>query len=227
MKNRQEKMKKQFLVSYSCGKDSTLALYRMIQAGHEPKGLLITINEENQRSWFHGVHKDIIEAVSKSLGIPVYFISSKGSENYLDTYETAMKKAVQETGATVCVFGDIDIEDHLRWCTARTDSVGVEAHFPLWQEPREKLVYETIDAGFKAIVKVVDTKRLSEKVLGKTLTRDIVAQIKAEGADACGENGEYHTLVYDGPLFKEPIKLIIKDVVEYESYRILDMDLEK
>ena len=100
-----------FAISYSCGKDSALALYRMIQAGHEPVCLLVTFNELMGRSWFHGVDPLLLESISQSLNIPLITCPCRG-EDYRTALETGMRKA-RDLGATACVFGDIDIEGHL------------------------------------------------------------------------------------------------------------------
>ncbi len=212
-----------FLVSYSCGKDSTLALYRMLQQNHQAVGLLITINQATQVSWFHLVPRIVIQKIADSLKIPVYFIESTGAQNYLDTYEETLKRASAETNAKICVFGDIDIQEHRDWCTERTNKVGMESIFPLWQEDRESLTHEFIDLGFEAIIKVVNTEFLPKDLLGQKLTKELVTQIKESGADPCGENGEYHTIVVDGPIFDKKVAIKHIEISEYEQYRILNI----
>ena len=214
---------KKFLVSYSCGKDSTLALYRMLQQGYKAVGLLVTINQFTQVSWFHLVPRAVIQKIANSLKIPVYFIESTGAQNYLDTYEETLKKSSDETSAKICVFGDIDIQEHREWCTERTNNIGIEVMFPLWQENRELLTYEFIDLGFEAIIKVVNTEFLSEDLLGQKLTKEIIVQIRQSGADPCGENGEYHTIVLDGPIFDKKVDIKQEEISEYEKYRILNI----
>lgn len=214
-------MGKKFVVSYSSGKDSTLALYRMIKKGYEPIALLITMNYEAGRSWFHGVPENILSDVSKSLNIPLMAVNCKGEE-YKDVFEDALIKA-KENGAEACVFGDIDLEEHRTWCTERCKSVGLEAIFPLWQEDREKLTYEFIDSGFKTIIKAVKLEFLNENFLGEILTKELVQKIKATGADPCGENGEYHTFVFDGPIYKFKIDYKKNGKVLNDTYGFLDI----
>lgn len=215
---------KKFIVSYSCGKDSTLALYRMIKSGFQPSGLLVTINSQEERSWFHGISSPLLQRYSESLGIPLIPVYTKENEDYGKSFQEALSQA-KKSGIDICVFGDIDIEDHRKWCTERCDAAGIEAIFPLWQENREKLAHEFIDSGFQAMIKVVDLEALPLRFLEKTLTREIVQSIKNCGADPCGENGEYHTFVYDGPIFKKPISFKIgKRSIKHERYGILDID---
>ena len=206
-----------FIMSYSCGKDSTLALYRMIKSGNTPLGLLITVNKKGNRSWFHGVPENLIKEVSKSLNIPLILVETDGND-YEYKFSEALKKAKEALGIDSCVFGDIDLEAHRAWCTDRCKEANIEAIFPLWQEDREELVYEFIDSGFKTVIKNVKLECMGEGFLGKVLTKDLVNDIKATGSDPCGENGEYHTFVSDGPLFKNPINFKQSKVTLDENY---------
>lgn len=210
---------KKFVASYSGGKDSILAIYRAIKLGMEPISLIITYNIDMERSWFHGVPEDLLNEVSASLNIPIKLIKTSGKD-YVANFEKELR-AQKENGAEICVFGDIDIEEHLKWCTDRCDAAGMEAFFPLWQEERKALVDEFIENGFTANIIVVDTDRLSEKHLGMTLSPETISSIVSEGADACGENGEYHTFVSDGPLFRKPVSFRYGELVRRGQYAVL------
>lgn len=216
-------MKKKFVVSYSCGKDSTLSLYRMIKAGHIPVALLVTVDKKVLRSWFHGIPDKLLKDVSKSLDIPLVLVASNGKENYGETFVEALKKIKEEMGAEACVFGDIDLMAHRTWCEDKCEKAGLEAIFPLWEEDREALTYEFIDSGFKTVIKNVKLSILGEEFLGEVLTKDVVERLKAAGSDACGENGEYHTFVFDGPLFKERINFETGDNILTETHGFLDI----
>ena len=211
-----------FIMSYSCGKDSTLALYRMIKTGNIPAALLITVNKEEDISWFHGIPKDLMNEVSKSLDIPLILVETEG-DNYENMFTEALIRAKEELNINSCVFGDIDLEAHRTWCTDRCNEAKVKAIFPLWQEERENLVYEFIDCGFKTVIKKVNLKYMGEEFLGKVLTREVVEDIKETGSDACGENGEYHTFVYDGPIFKYPIKFEKLNIIKNNISGFLDI----
>ena len=154
-----DNMKKKFVVSYSCGKDSTLSLYRMIKAGHTPVALLVTVDKKVLRSWFHGIPDKLLKDVSKSLDIPLVLVASNGKENYGETFVDALKKIKEEMGAEACVFGDIDLMAHRNWCEDKCEKAGLEAIFPLWEEDREALTYEFIDSGFKTVIKNVKLKK--------------------------------------------------------------------
>ena len=212
---------KKFVASYSGGKDSMLAIHRAIQAGLTPLELIITYNTDADRSWFHGVSENILHKVSHSLSIPIKPVRTSGGQ-YQENFEKALTDA-KNRGAEVCVFGDIDIEGHLEWCTLRCEKTGLIPYFPLWGEERKKVVYEFIDNGFSAIITIVDTSRMSGDFLGRILSREIVDSIQRSGADICGENGEYHTFVFDGPIFKNRIDLAIEGKFERDKYYILNI----
>jgi len=212
-----------FAISYSGGKDSALALYRMIEQGHTPVAMIATVNEEHSRSWSHGIQKEMLLAVSQSLNIPLLFAECS-TDNYAQIFSDCLR-AAQSMGADSCVFGDIDIEGHRQWDEVRCQAVGLDCVLPLWQENREALVYEMLEVGFKTIIKVIDGSKLDPALLGQDLTTLLVQQFKQSGIDPCGENGEYHTFVYDGPIFKEPISLKVGEVVDLGVYKSVDLSL--
>ena len=215
---------KKFIASYSGGKDSTLAIYRAIKQGMIPLELITTYNIDKERSWFHGIPEPLLNKISKEISIPITLIKTTG-EKYAENFEAKLRHA-KELGAEVCVFGDIDIEDHLKWCSDRCEAVGLEAYFPLWQEDRRDLVYEFIDLGFKTIITVVDNSRMPANFAGQILTRDVAEDIAKSGADICGENGEYHTFAFDGPLFAHPVKFKIGDMIKVDNFSIVPIEEE-
>ena len=209
-----------FVASYSGGKDSALALYRMIEAGHTPVALITTINIDQERSWFHGIGSELLSAVSHSLDIPMIFSACK-PEAYVQVFEQSLEKA-REMGAEACVFGDIDIEDHRVWNEERCERVGLEPVLPLWQAVRESVVRELLDWGFRAVIKTINDS-LDASLLGQDLSISTIKQIKAAGADPCGENGEYHTFTYAGPIFKSKVDFVTEGYRERDGYRILEI----
>ncbi len=195
----------------------------MIKAGHTPVLYWLLLIKKVLRSWFHGIPDKLLKDVSKSLDIPLVLVASNGKENYGETFVEALKKIKEEMGAEACVFGDIDLMAHRTWCEDKCEKAGLEAIFPLWEEDREALTYEFIDSGFKTVIKNVKLSILGEEFLGEVLTKDVVERLKANGSDACGENGEYHTFVFDGPLFKERINFETGDNILTETHGFLDI----
>lgn len=196
---------KKFIASFSGGKDSMLAIYRCVLSGMVPVSMITTSPKDEHRSWFHKVSHDTLFNISKSINIPLKIIYTTDTD-YSEKFESALREA-KESGIDICVFGDIDILEHLEWCTKRCENVGIVPYFPLWQENRKMIVKEVIDKGFKAkIIRVIDEK-LQDGFLGEYLSYDIMEKMEKLGVDVCGENGEYHTIVLDGPLFAFKVDL--------------------
>ncbi len=214
-----------FVMSYSCGKDSTLCLHKMLEQGHELVAILTTLNKDVKRSWFHGVNSDMLKQISKSFGTKLIFCPCEPS-TYNEDFEKGLLQA-KEMGAEVCCFGDIDIVDHFEWGKSRCENAGVGYLYPLWQEDRRKITNEVIDLGYKACIKCVNPKKLDNSFLGKDLTHELVDEIVACGSDACGEYGEYHTLVYDGPIFKQKINIEFGKTLSGQYANYIDIKLKK
>lgn len=210
------------VVSFSGGKDSMLSLHRMIKKGYSVIGLLVTFDNKND-SCFHRIPKEILKEVSKSLEIPMIEVDCSDGKVYEEEFEKALIIS-KEKGAEICVFGDIDIENHKKWCLDRCSTAGLKGEFPLWQENREELTNEFIDDGFKAVIKKVNLNSLGEEFLGKELIKEVVSEIKSLGCDPSGENGEYHTLVFDGPIFKKEVKFnkFNKEIIGDFGYLTID-----
>ena len=208
-----------FVTSYSGGKESALALHKAIQQGHEPIALITTFNTDSERSHFHGLSENVLEAVSNALCIPLWLVRTSG-EDYAKSFEAALRRA-KEQGADACIFGDIDIAGHLQWCRERCQTIGIEAIFPLWGESRESVVHEVIDSGFVANITTIDARYLRDDFLGQQLTKRLAEQISATGADICGENGEYHTFVSAGPIFGHAVEFSFGNKVVNGDYAML------
>ena len=210
-----------FAVSYSGGKESVLALYKTIKQGHEPVLLITVVNTDTGRSYSHGIDEGLLEQISQSLEIPLLVVKTTG-EDYAKNFEEALREAKQK-GAQACVFGDIDIEGHLAWCSERCENVGITPLFPLWGKKREQVVNQFIDRGFVANISVLNAKILSTDFLGQRLTKDLLKAIASCGADVCGENGEYHTLVSDGPIFKQKVDFQYEEKIVEGDYAFLPL----
>ena len=210
-----------FAISYSCGKDSTLALHKMIEQGHQPICLIVMVNDDADRSYFHGADRDMLSEYAKALDIPMILCPSAGED-----YHTKLEKGLREAkamGAEAACFGDIDIEANRRWEEERCRNVGLIPCFPLWQQDRAENVYELLKLGYKCLIKSINTNLLPKSLLGKYLNADTIAAMKNANIDICGENGEYHTLTVDGPIFKQPLNFQIGEVIDFGDYAVADV----
>ena len=214
-------MGKNFVMSYSCGKDSTLALHKMVAAGHRPLALLVMVNEALGRSWFHGADGALLDKYERALGIPVLRVPSAG-ENYHLAMEAALREA-RTMGAELAAFGDIDLEGNRAWSEARCAHTGLEAAFPLWHAGRRENVLELLALGYRCVIKSIDSTRLPKSLLGRILDRETVAVLERWGVDVCGENGEYHTLAVDGPLFHTPVDYHLGEILDFGSHSVIDI----
>jgi len=212
-----------FGVSFSGGKDSTLALWRSVQAGASPKVLVNVLTEGGQRSRSHGLHKSLLQAQAQALGLPMVFKSATWAD-----YEARFTEALGELaylGIKDMVFGDIDLEDHRVWEEKVCAQAGLTCYLPLYQQNRVALTEEFIAAGFKAVLVAVQAERLSADFLGRVLDSQLVRELAALGVDPCGEEGEYHSLVTDGPLFAQSLVVSPGEKVLKEGYWFLDLKL--
>ena len=207
--------------SWSGGKDSCLALYRADKQGIEIPYLFTMIEEGGERSRSHGLRLELLRAQAEALGKTWEFRKATWGD-----YETEFLGYLREKHAQsirVGIFGDIDLDAHRGWVERVCQMEKLEAMLPLWQESRGDLIREFIRAGFVARIVTIDTKRVPERYLGKKFTEELIAEFEAMGVDACGENGEFHTVVLDGPNFLHPIEVEDGETIAIDSYRQLDL----
>lgn len=207
-------------VSWSGGKDGCLACYRGILAGLEVTHLLNFIVKD--RPPFHG-SPTLIKAQSTALGIPIL-----QREATWDTYADSFKSEVarlKQAGVEGMIFGDIYLQEHRDWLEKLCGALGVKAHFPLWLEKPERILSSLIQQGFEAVVTCVNSKRLGREWLGRKIDKNFIEGLKRAKptVDLCGEMGEYHTLVTDGPLFKERIEILAKEEKLQGEYWFLNI----
>ena len=188
--------------SWSGGKECSLATYKAISQGHEVLYLLNFISEDGERSRSHGTKAGVLALQSEAIGIPLIQVRTSWED-----YEDNFKKVVSELrgiGIEGGVFGDMDLEEHRGWVERICNEIGIEAFLPLRRIKAEELIKEFLNLKFKAIVVAT---RLDENFLGKVLDKDLVRQMNKFGSHLCGENGEYHTFVTEGPIFKKTLKV--------------------
>lgn len=207
-------------VSWSGGKDCMLALYRTLRRPEiEVAFLLNMLTETGECSLSHQLPADLLQDQAEAMEIPI--VQRKASRK---EYEKEFKRAVADLkrqGVEAGVFGDIDLQVHRDWIERVCREMEMKALFPLWEAGRNEMLEEFIAAGFKSRIVVTDPLILEESWLGCEIDRSFMTKIKdLPHVDACGEKGEYHTFVYDGPLFKHPVHFHEKERVSVERYRI-------
>jgi len=207
--------------SWSGGKECNLATYKAICQGHEVLFLLNFISEDGERSRSHGTKASVLALQAEAIGIPIIQVKTSW-----EGYEGNFKKAVRELrskGIEGGVFGDIDVEEHREWVERVCSEVGIKAFLPLWEINAEKLIEELLKLKFKAIIVAT---RLDEAFLGKVLDKDLIRQISKLGSHPCGENGEYHTFVKEGPTFRKALKITRGEVKKRDNVWLWDISAE-
>lgn len=194
-----------FVCSWSGGKDSCLALYRAVEAGAKPALLFTMLQESGERSRSHGLPLGVLQAQARSLGIPLITRAASWSE-YEAVFMAALR-GFRGMGIEAGVFGDIDIEDHRLWEEKVCQAAGIEAHLPLWKTPRLQLADEFLELGFEATVVATCDEKMGNRYLGARLTADLAREFAQIGIDPSGEEGEFHTVVTDGPIFAGSLQL--------------------
>ncbi len=209
--------------SWSGGKDSALALHRAVAAGAEPVALLTMLTEEGERSRSHGLPVSLLRAQAKALGIPL--VGRAASWAGYEAAFTAALRELRRAGAEAAVFGDIDLDPNRRWEEKVSAAAGLEALLPLWGSPRRALLDELLDAGIGATIVAVRADLQAAGLLGRRLDEALVERLEALGVDACGEAGEYHTVVTGAPLFAYALALEHGAQVERDGYVFLDVGI--
>jgi uncharacterized protein (TIGR00290 family) len=204
--------------SWSGGKDSCLACYKAIQQGYKIKYLLNFISREFKRCCFHGIEAGLIKLQSELIGIP---LSQHEVSADMKEYEKEFKAAVGElTGKDIgtMVFGDIYLDEHKDWVERVCSDINIKPIEPLWNNPPSDILQEFIDLGFKAVVVSCQADKFDKDFVGKEVNKDLLKELKSRNICPCGENGEFHTLVVDGPIFKRRIEILESEPVLKENF---------
>lgn len=213
-------MPEKVLLSWSGGKDCALALYEIQRKReYEVVSLLTTLTEDYDRVSLHGVRRALLERQAESLCLPLeQILISKEASN--EQYESKMQATLakfQQAGVSSVVFGDIFLEDVRRYREEKLLRIGMKAIFPIWGRDSAELAQTFVDLGFKAIVTCVDSKVLGESFAGRMIDDSFLAELPP-GVDPCGENGEFHSFVFDGPIFRRRISLSVGQIVSRDSF---------
>ena len=208
--------------SWSGGKDSCFALMKSIQQGYTPKVILNMMNENGKVSRSHGIPFSVLEQQAEMLQLPL--VTNAASWMDYENHFIATLNEIQVKYQTkYAVFGDIDLEPHRDWEEKVCNLTNHQAILPLWKQDRLDVVYEMLEAGIETMI-VSCNLHLGESFLGKIITKEVIDELIEKGVDACGENGEYHTLVINCPLFKEKISLPNYHKQTYENYCFIVWD---
>jgi uncharacterized protein (TIGR00290 family) len=209
-------MKPKAIFNWSSGKDSALALYKILKEDQfEITSLLTSINQDFQRISMHGVPVSLLEKQAESLGfslIKMEIPKEPSMEDYQKIMSETMTK-IKSQGVTHSIFGDIFLEDLRKYREKQLQSIGMKAVFPLWKQNTTDLIYEFLDLGFKTIVTCVNQTYLDKSFAGRIIDEDFIKDLP-KNVDPCGENGEFHTFTFDGPIFKNPIAFEIGETVK-------------
>jgi len=207
-------MKEKIILSWSGGKDSTMALYELLRQGDYDITLLTTITDEYGRISMHGVREVLLEAQAEALGCPLekVYITPQSSNDEYETKMTEVMERYKKQGVTRVAFGDLFLEDIRKYREKNLEKLEMQAIFPLWGRDTRELAQSLVNLGFKAIITCVDTTILDGDLAGDFYDEDLLANLP-ENIDPCAENGEFHTFVFAGPIFKQAIDFSIGEKV--------------
>lgn len=212
-------MKLNAISSWSGGKDSCLAYYKALKEGVRVTHLLNFISRESKRGCFHGLEGRLLKFQADLIGAP---LTQKEVSPDMSKYEAEFKEAVTEfkdkEKINSMVFGDIYLLEHQSWVDRVCNDLGIKAVEPLWDNDPEKIIDEFIGAGFEAVIVSCKADCMDSEFIGRTINKELVKGLKKRGVCPCGEKGEYHTLVIDGPIFKKRIMITESQVIKKEGF---------
>jgi len=218
-------MKKRTLMSWSSGKDSAWALHQLQQ---DPEidlvGLFCTVNQEFDRVAMHGVRVELLQEQAKSIGLPLQIIEIPNPCSNSD-YEKVMgeftKKALQEN-IDCFAFGDLFLEDVRQYRVDKLKDSGIEPIFPIWGIPTDELSERMLANGLKTVITCINPKQIPESFIGKEFDNQFLNDLP-DSVDPCGENGEFHSFAFDGPMFNSKIEIQLGDIVHRDGFVFVDL----
>lgn len=212
-------MRKKALFNWSSGKDSALTLHKIQQENeYEIVTLLTSVNSQFQRISMHGVRIELLEKQAESIGLPLKKMMIPEIPT-MEIYDDIMKNTLlefQEKGVTHSIFGDIFLEDLRKYREDKLAKANFKGVFPLWKKDTKELIHEFLELGFKTIIVCVNEKYLGKEFVGRVIDANFIKDLP-KNVDPCGENGEFHTFTFDGPIFSKPIDFELGEVV-YRKY---------
>jgi len=218
-------MKRKTWLSWSSGKDSAWALYLLRQDPTiELLGLFTSVNRKYSRVSMHATRLEMLERQADAVGLPLHTIDLPDPCTN-EQYDAIMRQFVGEAaaqGVECMAFGDLFLEDIRRYREDQLQGSGIEPLFPLWSIPTNELAEQMLSAGLEAYISSVDLKKLPLRFAGKKWSRELIAEFP-QGCDPCGENGEIHTIVTGGPMFRETIPVRLGEVIERDGFAYADI----
>ncbi|HET8609539.1 MAG TPA: ATP-binding protein [Burkholderiales bacterium] len=218
-------MGKPILVSWSSGKDSAWALHLLRQ---QPQftvtGLFTTANEDHQRVAMHAVRLELLRRQAEAVGLPldILYIPNRCSNAQYDSIMASFVEKAERDGVHHMAFGDLFLEDVRKYREERLQAAGITALFPLWGMPTAELARQMVAEGLRAVLTCVDPRKLPVNRAGRAFDAAFLDELPS-GVDACGENGEFHTFVYDGPMLTNPIDIEVGEVIERDGFVFADV----
>lgn len=212
-------MKEKALFSWSGGKDSALALYELMKrADYEIAALLTVLTADHDRTSMHGVRRVLLEQQAQSLGFALekVLISENSSDQEYECKMRDVLEKYQAAGICSVVFGDVFLEDLRKHRENNLSKIGMTGVFPIWKTDTAELAHTFIDAGFKAVITCVDSNVLDKMFIARLFDEQFLSELPS-GVDPCGENGEFHSFVYDGPMFRHSIQYTTGEIVLREK----------
>ena len=220
---------KRVLLSWSSGKDSAWTLYQLQKdPAVEVVGLLTTFNSQFNRSAIHGVRQQLLRLQAQAAQLPLIEIPLPGpcsNEQYESIMGQALDNAQTQLQMDAVAFGDLYLEDIRNYRETQMAGTGLELIFPLWQIPTDELAQQMINGGLRAVVTCLDPRVMPEHLAGYQFSNKLL-QALPESVDPCGENGEFHTFAWSGPMFKQPIAVVGGEVVRRDGFVYADLLLE-
>ncbi len=208
-------MKQRVLFSWSGGKDSAMALYELERSGdYEIAALLTTVTEDYDRISMHGVRRVLLERQADALGLPLekILIPKDATNAEYEMKMRAMLEKYHARGVSAVAFGDIFLEDLRKYREDNLGQIGMRGIFPIWKRDSTELAHSFIALGFEAITTCVDSQSLDRRFVGRFFDPSFLTELPS-GVDPCGENGEFHSFAFDGPIFKHRIKFTTGEIV--------------
>jgi len=211
-------MKKAYF-NWSSGKDANLALFKVLnESQYEISKLVTTVNTDYDRVSMHGLRTSLLNQQAEAIGISLLQVGVSKDVSMV-TYDAIMKKTVQKLlkeGYEYAFFGDIFLEDLKQYREKMLSPYGIQSVFPLWKRDTKELIHEFLELGFKAVIVCINNSKLDDSFLGQELSKELIDRLPKD-VDPCGENGEFHTFCFDGPIFANPIGFEIGEKV-YKTY---------